>query len=222
MPAIHSLPPELLGYVFDHLDRADLLNLCTLSIGFVPPAQERLFRSFPGPLRTADKLQPFIQTLIRRPDLAKLVTELDLCSDVPVEELRGGPLVNGYLRTGLINDEGCLLESAVRRLGLLEASSEDINGRDEYINKDFYDKSEFFRRNLEYPDGAEEIWSEDESGYGDEHGGYDEGYGDEEEGDDVGSGDERPNDQNGLAESLDHESGDLASSQQDLSGRDQR
>ena len=73
-----ALPVELLEFIFQHLANGELASLCRTCKSFFPTAQQYLYRSFPGPRRGPDQLRAFVLTLVKRPDLAALVTDLDL------------------------------------------------------------------------------------------------------------------------------------------------
>ena len=131
---LQSLPPELLGLILDQLVHTDLTNLCRVSRHFVPPAQERLFASYPGASRHPTRIYKFILTLIRRPDLAKFVKRIDLClDDGSGPDVYDGPAawqVTSYLRSVTWLDDAAILEPVLARLGLLERGPADYHDED--------------------------------------------------------------------------------------------
>lgn len=95
MSLFQSLPTELLDIICKQLDHGDLARLSLVAKHFVAPAQDRLYRSFPGSRRNARSFCSFLLTLAQRPDLASLVTTMDLCS---IADFSQNAETDGYLR----------------------------------------------------------------------------------------------------------------------------
>jgi hypothetical protein len=82
-----SLPNELHDMVFYYLLPGDFASLCKTSRTIALLAEPQLYRAFPGKCRSAQKLRDFVLRLIARPDLAALVSTLDLVPEQD-EDLR--------------------------------------------------------------------------------------------------------------------------------------